>query len=164
MRKLPAATALFAVLVLATSATAAATDMRPFRGVTYGTDSYGPPSCAGASWQYHHEGFGEVAHLGRVTVVVDHCTYFDPVAGFATFGPGTITLVAANGDTLILSDWGTATLVMTPEGPTSVVDLFWEVAGGTGRFSDAAGSGGGSPISDIVAGTTTALYWGTISY
>jgi len=167
MFKLLGVAALVAAVTLAGAAPATAADAdRPFRGVTAGVDAFGPPSCPGASWQYHHLGVGQMTHLGRVTVEVSHCTWLDPLGGPATFGPGTITLTAADGDTLILADWGTATLVITPDGPMSVVDLEWEVIGGTGRFANATGSGGGAPISLLHGdtGTTTAVYWGSIGY
>lgn len=156
--------AAIALLTAAAAPASAADPARPFRGVTSGVDSYGAPACAGANWQYHHVGTGEVAHLGRVKVEVSHCTFFDLATGRGTFGPGTLTLTAADGDTLVMSEWGTAQLVMTDSGPTSVVQLHWTVIDGTGRFAHATGSGGAAPISDLAANTTTTVYWGEIAY
>ena len=62
-------------------------------------------------------------------------------SGTGTFGPGTITITAANGDKLNLVHRGTFSLVMTPDGLTSVFDMTWVVAGGTGRFAGARGAG-----------------------
>ena len=81
------------------------------------------------------------------------------------FSGGTITLTAANGDQLYMSEEGTFELVMGPAGPvTSLIELTWEITGGTGRFTDAEGEGTSSPVGDLVAGTTSAKWTGTISY
>lgn len=152
------------VLTIAMSATAAAAadPARPFRGTITGSDTMGPPACPGASWQYSHSGTGQLAHLGLVTAEITHCTWFDPDSMTGTFGPGTITFTDATGDQLVVADWGTFTVV--PAAQASFVDLHWEVIDGTGRFEGASGSGGGAPVSDLVAGTTTATYWGSLSY
>ena len=62
-------------------------------------------------------------------------------SGTDTFGPGTITLTAANGDELRLVHRGTFGLVMAADGLTSGFDMIWVVAGGTGRFTGATGAG-----------------------
>lgn len=103
-------------------------------------------------------------HLGLTTFVVTHCSETTgPTTG--VFGHGTNTLTAANGDTLVLSHWGTFQLTMGPTGPVSSdVDLPWTVVGGTGRFEGATGSGDGAGYSILASGQTTMTLWGEISY
>ncbi|HJW21600.1 MAG TPA: hypothetical protein VJ506_04135 [Candidatus Limnocylindrales bacterium] len=158
-----------AVLSLALAGPALAADpVRPFGGTVSGPDSYLAPDCPGAVWHYTSLASGEMLHLGRVSMAVSHCTWIDtfvddaPATGH--FGPGTMTFTAANGDTLVLSDWGTFRLVATPAGLFSYVDISWVVVDGTGRFGGASGGGGAAAITDIGANTTTATYRGTISY
>lgn len=167
MSKLLRGVALVGALLLvgATPAWASA-PVRPFSGITYGVDSYGDPSECPQDQPipYVNTGSGQVTHLGAVKVEIFHCTFFDPVSGSGRFGPGTITLTAANGDTLTLADWGTFRFVQTPDALLSYIDLEWEVIGGTGRFEGATGSGGGAPVGDVMAGTTTVTFRGSISY
>lgn len=155
------------VLVLALASPAAAADpVRPFKGSGTSVDTMGPPvDCpAWAGWRYQSRGTTTFAHLGVTSVHVSHCsTMTGPTVG--QFGAGTITLTAANGDRLVLSDWGTFELTMGPDGPAAAtIALSWEVVGGTGRFADAHGSGGASAYGVFSAGTTTARYWGEIAY
>ena len=155
------AVVLLTVAMSATSA-AAANHARPFLGITIGQDSAGAPLCPGASLQYLSSGTGQVAHLGRVTFEVSHCTWFDPVSMSGTFGPGTITFTAANGDRLILADSGK--FAFNADASLSIIDLHWSAIGGTGRFESAGGAGGGAGFSDLIGGTTTMAFWGSISY
>jgi hypothetical protein len=166
------ALALFAVIA-AVGASPAAADRPeaphdvPFRGVSSGTDSYGPPSdcpAPGASWRYSNAGTGEFAHLGAVASEVTHCTWFDsPTTGH--FGPGTNILTAANGDTLTLTQWGTFELLVT-DGVVSHshADLHWTVLEGTGRFDGASGAGTAEVTTVIATDMTTAHFTGTIAY
>jgi hypothetical protein len=168
MTRLMRAAALLAALMLVTAAPTLANQGQPdqevpfhFRGTS--VDGYGPPTCPGAAWQYFSSGTAEVTHLGLSTLEITHCTWLDsPTTGH--FGPGTLSLRAANGDTLILAEWGTFETVVTPDGFFSFVDLDWEVSGGTGRFENASGSGNAAVIGDIGAGTSTATFTGTIAY
>jgi hypothetical protein len=139
MTRLLRAAALFAALTLITASTALATHGQPQRevpigGVLSGADSYGDPSTcpAGAVWRYFQSGTGELSHLGAVTVEVTHCTWLDSATtGHA--GPGTITVTAANGDTLVLAHQVTFEFGMpTPGSILNLIDLEWEVVGGTG--------------------------------
>lgn len=167
MGKLIRVMALAGVLALvgATSASGAGA-IRPISGVGHGIDSMGDPAdCTQAQpIHYVNTGVGQVLHLGAVTYEVSHCTSFDPASGTGAFGPGTLTIEAANGDTLVLAEWGTFRFVPTGDTVLSYIDLEWEVADGTGRFEGATGSGTGSPVGDVLAGTLTLTFGGTISY
>jgi hypothetical protein len=158
---------LVATLSLALAApVAAANPARPFAGNDQVVDTFTPPTtCAeGALWRYTGAGTGVFLHLGHASVSVTHCTFVDFATGTGTFGPGTITLTAANGDALQLVHRGTFSLVMAPDGLTSVFDMTWVVVGGTGRFADATGSGTTHGSSLLSTGTTSASYEGEIAY
>jgi hypothetical protein len=155
------------VLVLALVTPASAADpMRPFKGSGSGWDSMGAPvGCpAWAQWRYESTGTSTFAHLGETSATVNHCSAMTgPAEG--KFGDGKITLVADNGDKLVLREWGTFVLTMGPSGPiASTVTLYWEVASGTGRFANARGSGQAAAYGVLAQGFTTAKYWGEIGY
>ena len=97
-------------------------------------------------------------------MAVTHCTFVDMATGTGSFGPGTITLTAANGDELHLVHRGTFRIVMGPDGPRSIFDMTWTVDGGTGRFAGATGSGTTHGSSLLSTGITTASYQGEIEY
>lgn len=167
MGKLLRVMALVGVLALVGATPALGADaIRPISGVGHGVDGTGDPAdCTPAQpIHYVNTGVGQVLHLGAVTYEVNHCTSFDPVSGTGAFGPGTLTIEAANGDTLVLAEWGTFRFVPSGDTVLSYIDLVWEVVDGTGRFEDATGRGVGSPVGDVFAGTLTLTFWGTISY
>jgi hypothetical protein len=156
------------VLALALAVPAAAADpVRPFRGSGSGADSMGAPAgCpAWAQWRYESSGTMYVTHLGLTSFHVSHCSAMT-AGSEGQFGAGTMTYTAADGDTLVLADWGTFDLTLGSGGAPerSDVDLNWEVAGGTGRFADAEGSGHGAGYSVLTSGMTNMTLWGEISY
>lgn len=152
-------------LVLASPVAADSAVAVPIHGSGAGRDvGSAPNGCpAGASWRYTSTGGGEFSHLGAVMMVVTHCSWLDsPTTGH--FGPGTITLTAANGDRLVLEDRGTFEIVMGASGPVSMIQLEWTVIGGTGRFAHATGSGTANPVGDLLANTTSGPFDGVIKY
>ena len=74
----------------------------------------------------------------------------------------TETLTFENGDTLTIRCFQVATL--SEDGTSYHGEDNWTVIGGTGQFSDAAGSGSGHTDVDLVSGTFTKWLTGTISY
>ncbi len=152
-------------LVLASPVAADSAVTVPIHGSVGGHDGMSAPdTCpAGAGARYTGTGGGEFSHLGAVDFVITHCTWLDsPTTGH--FGPGTVTLTAANGDRLVLADSGTFEIVMGASGPLSLIQLDWTVIGGTGRFAHAAGSGTASPVGDLVANYTSGTFDGVIQY
>jgi len=167
MKRMFWAATLVATLCLALAAPVAAADpSRPFGGHDRVVDTFvTPTTCpAGALWRYVGTGTGVFLHLGNATVSLTHCTFVDFASGTGTFGPGTVTLTAANGDELHLVHSGAFSLVMTPDGLASVFDMTWVVAGGTGRFAGATGAGATHGSSLLSTGTTAASYEGEIAY
>jgi hypothetical protein len=119
---------------------------------------------ADSMWRYLGVGSGSFTHVGSVEFSITHCSKMTSETRGA-FGPGSATITAPNGDVLTLTTWGTFDLVFGPTGPQySDVALEWEVAGGTGRFVEAAGSGTATALGDLAAETTAADFVGTIAY
>jgi hypothetical protein len=140
----------------------------PIRGTVVGVDGYGAPiGCPpGTSWKYFSSGGGVMSHLGRVEFDAIHCTVFDESAGTGSFGYGTFTLTAANGDTLVIAQSGTFRMTgdVEPGEFFSIITGVWTVVDGDGRFEGASGSGTLSGVSDIFGGTTTVELRGRIDY
>jgi hypothetical protein len=167
MKKTFGTIALVAALCLGVAAPVSAADpARPFAGHDRVVDTLLAPSgCPeGAAWRYSASGTGWFLHLGFTSVTVTHCTFVDMATGRGSFGPGTITLTAANGDRLEVVQRGTFTIVMTPDGPASDFEMTWVADGGTGRFAGATGSGTTHGSSLLSTGITTASYQGEIAY
>jgi hypothetical protein len=135
----------------------------PIKASLRGSDTIDPtaPGCPEGtawSWRFTSEGTGNMSHLGKVDYVLTHCTLRDE----GRFKFGTITITAANGDTLVLSEEGT--FDFEPEPPVAYLDLSWVVAGGSGRFENATGWGWGTGRTDVVGGFTDLDLHGYISY
>ena len=80
------------------------------------------------------EGGGVASHIGKFTTSLEGTVM---ITSTGTFGSGTFTTVAANGDELT----GTYTLA-TPGAPgvAHTTTIVMTLTGGTGRFSDASGT------------------------
>jgi hypothetical protein len=104
--------------------------------------------------QVNVSGAGQATQLGRFTIEIPH------VVNFATStATGTMTLTAANGDTLTASFTGQAQAA----GPLVTIVETATITGGSGRFADASGSFTLSRLFDRSAGTTHGTLEGTIS-
>jgi hypothetical protein len=92
-----------------------------------------------SDWVVEFTATGVISHLGKVTVVIEHCSQIDFQTGNATYSDGVFTSVAANGDEL----WGT--YHSGTSGPLSATEVWWQdtfvLTGGTGRFAHASGGG-----------------------
>jgi hypothetical protein len=165
-------------LVLAFAAPAAATGPEvPVKGTVMG--EHGPldfddEAClaAGYEWRFPSAGMGQMSHLGRVHYELTQCTVPGP-DGLASVG--TVTLTAANGDEL----WLEHTMLSQLIGDFDLgIDGFtfegeWMAVGGTGRFTNATGSGtldgfgdipDGVAIFDIPDGLAQFNFSGKIAY
>jgi hypothetical protein len=158
-----------AALCLAFAAPVAAADpVRPFGGWVVTEDSFDltHPGCpSDAFLRADVTGQGQFQHLGRTQMHFTHCTWLNLGTGTGRTGVGETTLTAANGDTLFLHDQGEFQMDPWPDFVTSTVYSFPRtVVGGTGRFANATGSGGGTGFGVMASGSST--YWlsGTISY
>ena len=144
-----------ATVLLGASSVLASADGVPFHATFSGSAAItGPYSTAFA-------GTGQATHLGSITN--DGRVQ---ITGGDDSCPGGIAnthvevLTAANGDTLTI----TSLDVACPAGPGKYHGMgHWTVTGGSGRFSDATGSGSFVGSSDFVAGTFSITLAGTIS-
>jgi hypothetical protein len=98
---------------------------------------------------------GSATHLGRFTLEIPHVA--NPVT---RIGTGRFEFRAANGDMLIASYVGEATMIAP--GVLSTVDTAI-IIGGTGRFENATGTFTGNRVFTIGAAPVTGTFEGTIS-
>jgi hypothetical protein len=136
------------LLLLGVAASGSAATEVPIKGTLLGTaedPDLSAPGCPGAIWRFNGFGTGQMSHLGRVDYEFTHCTYPDFSARAGTF-----TIVAANGDELVLAYEAQFEVVGAMEGFTGVG--IWTAVGGTGRFANATGSGTWDVIGDVPGG------------
>ncbi len=135
---------------VATRSASAADASRPFTAAISGTVSITGDTT------FELDGTLKATHMGN---------HLDYHANGTFTGPDTDTLtetlVAANGDTLVLLCQ--QVLEATAPGVYHGTDT-WTVIGGTGRFSSATGSGTGATKADLNAGTFTKQMTGVITY
>jgi hypothetical protein len=119
---------------------------------------------SGSSPDFTLHGTGQASHLGNVNSydATVHITNVDPDTGRLT-DTLTETLTAANGDTITILCQQVAYPV-SPGSPVLEGSDTWTVIGGTGRFSNASGSGTGHTHADLGAGTFTKDMTGNIMY
>jgi hypothetical protein len=165
--------ALGVTLLLSVAAPAAAADpARPFLGSDRGTSTIGPPiaACpAGSMFFVEEHDTGNFTHLGRVHSTMTHCAALDFATGAGwTTQPGSMTIIAANGDRLYLSYDATFQATPMPIPTTAVAHIDWVVTGGTGRFAAATGSGSASLTvnytPDLSGASSSSVWSGTIAY
>jgi hypothetical protein len=98
--------------------------------------------------------------IGAGLFTQDECV--DPVSHLPKFHiVGEAVLTAANGDLLIVGYEGLADPVVPPAFALDLSGTF-EIAGGTGRFADATGSGSLTVTGTANGGDETAVFEGTI--
>ena len=171
MRKIFALLAVSGLLIAMVAAPAGAkSDERPFKAFMTGEMSWDDTAfeclpLTGIPVRTGMEATGQVSHLGRSTLVGSHCT----PAG-SDYGPGEMTLIAANGDEVDITYGGVCPdYADFPLDEVFTCTLEFDIDGGTGRFADAHGSGEGT-MSIIWVGVgqpSTTAWWswvGTIGY
>jgi hypothetical protein len=135
---------------VAASPASAANPSVPFKASVSGTVSFVDEV------NFKLAGTGKASHLGKVK-------RYQADGSFTDSNTDTLieTLTAANGDTLVIR----CDQVLEEISP----DVYhgtdtWTVIGGTGRFSNATGSGTGETHADLNAGTFTKEMTGAIAY
>lgn len=106
-------------------------------------------------------GTGVVTHMGRAAVVITDC--IRQSSGVYTVLVGTITVTAANGDTITATYTGS----FYPTGNGAVYELRngpIKITSGTGRFTGVTGSGLAQATEDLSNGQGTLSASATISY
>jgi hypothetical protein len=151
--------------------TASAGDNVPFQARFSGE---GTLSLATLSASFH--GSGSASHLGQSTysggAVLDlPATISECAVGWGIHNINTETLVAANGDQLVVQFDDVACPIgvvgETPSDPFEPIfhgNGVWEVIGGTGRFADASGSGVVDGEVNFVTGKCHWTLTGTIAH
>lgn len=113
--------------VAAASGSPATSAVRPLTQKSSGL--LGPVgACAGGGVDLAAEGSGHATHVGRFDIALTWC--LDPATG--EIATGDATLVAANGDRLVMTLAGQAL-------SASRLEFQVDIVGGTGRFTAAAG-------------------------
>lgn len=135
---------------VAVSPASAAKPAVPFKASVSGTVTLTSPVT------FKLAGAGKASHLGNVKSYQADGVFTGPSTDTLTE-----TLTAANGDTLVILC--NQVLEEISPGVYRGTDT-WTVIGGTGRFSDATGSGTGETHVDLNAGTFAKDMTGAISY
>ncbi len=135
-----------AVGLLSAPAALGANRVQPFAGHGAGPSTLGEPiaSCpAGSGWWVEATGTGMFTVLGPVTYSLGQCAAGDLNTGWGwTLGQPTMTLVATDGDQLVLAYQMTFKATLVEGVPTTAkAFLTWKVSGGTGSFAHARGAG-----------------------
>ena len=103
-------------------------------------------------------GEGIATHLGRVTIVAEHCSDLDT----GRYADGRLTITAANGD--ILLGTYTSGVSLTPPPMIEFSDVVTFIDGGTGRFAHASGGGPERGLFNFETNEWMVELEGTISY
>jgi hypothetical protein len=101
---------------------------------------------------------GEITHFGKAILTTHDTTIFTSPTTCIVLD-GTATLTAANGDQISLSYSGSAVV----DAGKSMDTFTYVVTGGTGRFTDATGSGTVHVVSDLTTLRSILTFDGTIS-
>ena len=152
----------FAAAILMTAppvATAASTT--PFRSDFVAQASFAQTPVPGV-FTVTTSGAGHASHLGKITLSTTETLDFVTSAGSLVIRDGRLVMIAANGDELYWTYEGTGSL---PDwAGESILTGTFVISGGTGRFSDATGSGTFHGSGNAVTGAASLSYRGTISY
>jgi hypothetical protein len=143
-----------AVILTATLAvSAAAQNLIPFKGAIQGQETHTgefPIITANGSCT------GIATVVGNLLL-----TYQDTIDLRTASGTGIGQLIAANGDTIYLTNTGSADLVSKPG--FAVIAEIYTIAGGTGRFAGAQGSFALDRSVNNATGFTSGSFHGTIT-
>lgn len=104
---------------------------------------------------------GHASHLGSTSGIATDCV--TPTSAYTySFSNGKITLTAANGDEVHADYSGSLSPTATP--PIYSIAGTYRITGGTGRFSNASGTGSLQGIENLQTGQGQLGLSGTISY
>jgi hypothetical protein len=152
--------ALAVAALIATGSAGAGAEETPFSGTFVGTISGSP--CGSLTICLEGTLAGVATHLGRATLekrAVVHITFVPCPGGTEVAYSETVTVTAANGDTLELAGDGVA---CTGGGSSSGSGAL-AVTGGTGRFQGARGTLSERFIHELASGLEVSELSGTIS-
>ena len=150
-----------ASVLLTASPHATAMTSTPFTADLSLQASFSPTTAPGV-FTVTTSGGGIAFHLGEVTASSTETLDFATAPGTTVVRDGRMVLVAANGDELHWSYGGSASLP-GPDGSAAISGSY-TITGGTGRFSDAAGSGTISGSANGITGAVLLTYRGRVEY
>lgn len=138
------------------------TGFQPAPGFPGGRSTFDGRCSVPSDYVIEFGGTGQLGHLGKATLVFEHCSQVDFLTGNVTYGDGVFTYIAANGDEL----WGT--YGNGTGAPVSATEVGWQdtfvLDGGTGRFVGASGGGVDRGTTHAETGYTTYELDGVIVY
>jgi len=161
MRRITASIALALILGSALIAPAAAGEQRPFQGRFTGSGIAVAQRCGPAALTLGFAIQGEMTHLGRVTGGGTNCTEFALGTSAVPIWDGLVTLVAADGSTLLTTYEGGQG---APSAGFATFAHDHVIIGGTGRFAGASGELSVSGLFDLANFTVSGTASGWISY
>lgn len=145
-------------IVIVAQSVHALTDV-PFKGVFEGTFAINP-----VTLQLHFSGEGTASHLGE-SDIVGESQLAPPAHGCFEIATDAVTLTAANGDQLFITNSGQDCFDSTGH---IVGNAIFTVTGGTGRFAGASGAGTtqvvATPDQTGFAGNFVLVFRGRISH
>jgi hypothetical protein len=151
MKTISSLAAIFVIVLFASPAVAS--EQIPFQGSFAAVEI---DEVQGTTLLVNGSGTGNATQLGRYTVT------FEAVVNLETLmGVGTMTFVAANGDSIYTDFNGQAT--PTPDPNIFLVVELETITGGTGRFAGATGSLTLEREVDLSTGLSSGSFSGTIS-
>ena len=142
--KTPLARELLVLLAAATMLVPAVTlaqSPKPFKATIAISEVLQPLDGQPCIYLGHISGTGNATHMGKVTMNSTDCIAFanplkpDPTS--LAFSSNQLVITAANGDQIFATYIGTFTI----EGAVGAINGGYQIAGGTGRFSQATGQG-----------------------
>jgi hypothetical protein len=152
MKTISLLAAMFLVVVLA--GPAVASEQVPFTGSLAAIET---DVVQGGTLIVDGGGVGNATQLGRYTM-----TFHVEVDLLTVIGVGTLSFVAANGDTLSASFIGQGT--PTPDPNIFMLEEVATITGGTGRFAGAAGNFTIERVIDLSTGISSGSFGGMISH
>jgi hypothetical protein len=161
MRRITASIALALILGSALIAPAAAGEQRPFQGRFTGSGIAVAQRCGPAALTLGFAIQGEMTHLGRVTGGGTNCTEFALGTSAVPIWDGLVTLVAADGSTLLTTYEGGQG---APSAGFATFAHDHVIIGGTGRFAGASGELSVRGLFDLANFTVSGTASGWISY
>ena len=152
MKTISSVAAIFVVALFASPAMAG--QQVPFNGSWASLETY---EMQGTTLFVTGTAAGNATLLGRYTA-----TYEETVDLLTGMSVGSITLLAANGDSIFATQTGLG--VPTPDPNIFLVVELETITGGTGRFADATGSFRLERVVDLTTGVSSGSFSGTISH
>ncbi len=160
MRLIRILLSVLAVVLLTAPPMATAAPTTPFRSDFTAQASFAETPLPGVL-TVTTSGVGHATHLGKITLSTTETLDFVTSPGSLVIRDGRLVMVAANGDELHWTYEGTGSLP-DEDGDSSLTGTF-VITGGTGRFSDATGSGTFQGAGNAVTGAASLSYRGTIA-